>query len=200
MGSSSSRYYLIKNMASPERFPVKVIPQMANKLGDLIRERMKSLGIETNVALAEKVGVSSGYIGDLINNTGKSKRGHYIPSPELVSGLSKQLHISQIKILAAVGYEVEHPDDSENTELQELFFQLDAQHKIYLIQIARVLFNESARFGNGKDLLTNDSITQQHKEDDLLINAPIVKNHREMRKVNDLGKANENDERKWKTG
>lgn len=128
---------------------------MANKLGDLIRDRMKALGIETNVALAEKLGVSGGYIGDLINNTGKSKRGYYIPSPEMVGKLSKHLLISQTKILQSIGYQVEDLNTPEFTELKEIFQQLDHRHQNYVVLISRILRDESSK-GNNLSIEANE--------------------------------------------
>jgi transcriptional regulator with XRE-family HTH domain len=77
---------------------------MRETLGELITRRMRDLGIASKSELARLTGYSNAYIGDLINNTGKTKSGTYQPSPELVSKLAGVLKITEIEILATIGY------------------------------------------------------------------------------------------------
>jgi ribosome-binding protein aMBF1 (putative translation factor) len=104
MIKENSRYYLNKNQAQTYIFGAKVLPEMTETLGELIQRRMKDVGISSKSELARRIGKSEAYVGDLINDTGKTKSGSYKPSPEVVNKLSKTLEISEIEILNAIGY------------------------------------------------------------------------------------------------
>lgn len=99
-----SRYYLKVFQAQTYDFSVKVIPKDMEKLGDLIRRRMGDVGIASKSELARRIGKSAAYVGDLINDTAKTKSGTYQPSPGVVSKLATVLEISELEILAAIGY------------------------------------------------------------------------------------------------
>lgn len=104
MSPKSSRYHLTKNQALPYHLIAKVSPEMAKTLGDLIQEKMKSAGIGTKSELARRIGKSSAYVGDLINNTGKTKSGTYTPSQETIKKLAQVLDIDEAEILQALDY------------------------------------------------------------------------------------------------
>ncbi|HRH45880.1 MAG TPA: helix-turn-helix transcriptional regulator, partial [Pyrinomonadaceae bacterium] len=104
MTKDFSRYYLKTNQARPYHFNVKVLPKMQETLGGLIQRRMKEVGISSKSELARLIGKSASYVGDLINNTGKTKSGTYKPSPEVVSALCFHLKVSENEILQAIGY------------------------------------------------------------------------------------------------
>lgn len=82
---------------------------MSEKLGDLIQRRMKEVGIKNKSELARRLGKSAAYVGDLINDTAKTKSGTYTPSQEVVTKLSEVLEISEAEILAALNYLSEKP-------------------------------------------------------------------------------------------
>lgn len=119
MLKNNSRYYLTKNQALPFVFYNKVLPEMPEKLSDLIQRRMKDVGIPTKAELARQLGISSAYAGDLANGTGKTKDGSYMPSPELVAKLVKVLQVSENEILNAIGYATDSSNYIETTELDE---------------------------------------------------------------------------------
>lgn len=104
MFENNSRYHLKKFQALPFNFNVTVLPENMENLGDLIRRRMNDVGISSKSELARRLGKSAAYVGDLINNTAKTKSGTYLPSPEVVGKLSEVLDVSESEILNAVGY------------------------------------------------------------------------------------------------
>lgn len=106
MFAKKTRYYLKQNSALPYVKLAIVNQAMSETLGDLIRRRMKETGIKNNAELARRLGLSASYVGDLINDVGKTKAGKYIPSPAIVSNLAKHLHIAESDILATIGYDV----------------------------------------------------------------------------------------------
>jgi transcriptional regulator with XRE-family HTH domain len=104
MFTEKSRYNLNKFQAQPYSLFDKVLPEMAETLGDLIRRRMKDVGIKNNSELARLIKRSDAYVGDLVNDRGKTKSGTYKPSPETLANLAKVLKVSEIEILNAIGY------------------------------------------------------------------------------------------------
>ncbi len=81
----------------------KVLPYVSETISELIQRRIRELGISKS-ALAERVGVSRAYIGDLANGTAKTRSGFYRPKPEIVKKLAESLEVSEIEILNALGY------------------------------------------------------------------------------------------------
>ena len=104
MLQNNSRYHLRKNQAQPLANVSKVLPEMKETLGELIQRRMKDVGIPSKAELARRLGISSAYAGDLANDTGKTKEGTYMPSPELTSKLIEVLKVSENEVLSAIGY------------------------------------------------------------------------------------------------
>lgn len=104
MLENNSRYHLTKNQAQPLYFHSKVMPVMKETLGGLIQRRMRDVGIPSKAELARRLGISSAYAGDLANDTGKTKDGVYMPSPDLTAKMVEVLEVSENKILNAIGY------------------------------------------------------------------------------------------------
>lgn len=96
----NTRYHLTLNQATPAHPNGKVMT-MPETLGELIQRRMREVGIPSKAELARRVGVSSQYMGDIINDRGKTRRGYYVPGPELLAGLSNTLKVPETEILAA---------------------------------------------------------------------------------------------------
>lgn len=90
--------------ALPNQFLGKVIPEMQETLGELIRRRMNEVGIKNNSELARLIGRSDAYVGDLINDRGKTKSGKYQPRTQTISKLSHVLRIPESEILNALGF------------------------------------------------------------------------------------------------
>jgi transcriptional regulator with XRE-family HTH domain len=101
MQQNNSRYYLNDFQAQPYPISDKVLPQMAETLGQLMKRRMIELQIGSNSELARLMGMSDAYIGDLINDTGKTKDGVYRPRPKTVKKLANALKVTELEILAA---------------------------------------------------------------------------------------------------
>ena len=95
-------------------------------LSELIQRRMKELNIK-KTQLADKVGVSRAYIGDLANGTAKTKSGIYRPKPEIISALSKALKVQESEILNSLGHNVDETPihNRKVTTPAELFELLD---------------------------------------------------------------------------
>ncbi|MCD9185188.1 MAG: helix-turn-helix transcriptional regulator [Pyrinomonadaceae bacterium] len=77
---------------------------MAETLGELIKRRMKDLDIKNNSELGRMLKLSDAYIGDLVNDRGKTKSGTYKPRPATLAKLARVLRVSELEILNAVGY------------------------------------------------------------------------------------------------
>jgi Helix-turn-helix. len=85
-------------------------------ISELLQRRLKDLKM-SKAALAQKVGVSRTYIGDLTNRTAKTKSGFYRPNPEIVTKLAKALQVTEIEILNAIGYSQPSETESESIEV-----------------------------------------------------------------------------------
>lgn len=107
----NSSYYLNKNQALALSYNVKLLPEMVEKLGDLIQRRMNEVGIKNKSELARLIGKSAAYAGDLINNTAKTKKGFYTPSKETIKALAKALQVDETEILTAMNYLPENSKD-----------------------------------------------------------------------------------------
>lgn len=83
---------------------------MAETLGELIKRRMKDLGIKNNSELGRMLKLSDAYIGDLVNDRGKTKSGTYKPRPATLAKLARVLRVSELEILNAVGYTSQERD------------------------------------------------------------------------------------------
>jgi len=83
---------------------------MAETLGELIKRRMKDLGIKNNSELGRMLKLSDAYIGDLVNDRGKTKSGTYKPRPATLAKLARGLRVSELEILNAVGYTSQEKD------------------------------------------------------------------------------------------
>lgn len=107
----NSRYYLRKIQATPFINNDKVLPEMAAEtLGELIKRRMKDLDIRNNSELARMAKLSDAYVGDLVNDRGKTKSGKYKPRPATLTNLARILKVSELEILNAIGYTSEDKD------------------------------------------------------------------------------------------
>lgn len=104
MLNNNSRYDLNIFQAQANNFYSKVMPEMRETLGELIKRRMKDVGIKNNSELARLIKRSDAYVGDLINDTAKTKSGTYKPRPATLTALSKTLQIPESEILQAIGY------------------------------------------------------------------------------------------------
>lgn len=93
-------------------------------IGDLIQRRLKELNLSKS-KLAEIVGVSRAYIGDLANGTAKTQSGFYKPKPETVTKLANALKVSENEILEAIGYNLE-----ERVEVPERILQAIAREGV----------------------------------------------------------------------
>lgn len=83
---------------------------MAETLGELIKRRMKNLDIRNNSELGRMLKLSDAYIGDLINDRGKTKSGTYKPRPATLANLAQVLQVSELEILNAIGYTSQEKD------------------------------------------------------------------------------------------
>lgn len=83
---------------------------MAETLGELIKRRMKDLDIKNNSELGRMLKLSDAYIGDLVNDRGKTKSGTYKPRPATLAKLARVLRVSELEILNAVGYTSQEKD------------------------------------------------------------------------------------------
>jgi transcriptional regulator with XRE-family HTH domain len=72
-------------------------------LGALITRRLNDLNM-SKAELARRIGKSPAYVGDLANDTAKTKSGKYDPSPEVIDALAYHLQISREEILVALDY------------------------------------------------------------------------------------------------
>lgn len=83
---------------------------MEETLGSLIQRRLKELKM-SKAELARRIGKSPAYVGDLANDTAKTKSGTYVPSAEVVDALSFHLQISREEILVRLDYLPQTTDD-----------------------------------------------------------------------------------------
>ncbi len=94
-------------------------------LSELLQRRMTELDLNKS-KLAEMVGVSRAYIGDLANGTAKTKSGIYRPKPEIIAGLAKALKVSESEILNSLGHNIKNTSESRKPRTPaELFEILD---------------------------------------------------------------------------
>lgn len=80
-----------------------LVKHVKEKLSDLFSRRIRELGIK-NVDVANRSGLSRGYIGNIVNETAPTQSGQYNLSPESVNVLAKALEISESAILEAMNY------------------------------------------------------------------------------------------------
>lgn len=78
---------------------------MDETLGKLIQRRLNELKM-SKAELARRIGKSPAYVGDLANDTAKTKSGTYVPSAEVVDALAYHLQISREEILVTLGIAV----------------------------------------------------------------------------------------------
>lgn len=76
---------------------------MKETLGGLISRRLNELNM-SKAELARRIGKSPAYVGDLANDTAKTKTGKYVPSQEVVDSLAYHLQISREEILVSLDY------------------------------------------------------------------------------------------------
>lgn len=74
---------------------------MSETLGQLIQRRMQDLHIRNYVELAEIIRSSYTYARELAQDTGKTRKGAYQPSPDMVSRIAAGLKVSEQEIWAA---------------------------------------------------------------------------------------------------
>lgn len=72
-------------------------------LGELITRRLNELNM-SKAELARRIGKSPAYVGDMANDTAKTKSGKYYPSPEVIDALAYHLQISQEELLVTIDY------------------------------------------------------------------------------------------------
>jgi transcriptional regulator with XRE-family HTH domain len=99
----NSRYHLKSFQAQATVLTVKVIPEMPDSLGNIIRRRMKEVGIDTASELGRRIGVSSAYASDLINDSGKTRSGTYTPSFDVIRNLATVLKVPATQLLEPFG-------------------------------------------------------------------------------------------------
>jgi transcriptional regulator with XRE-family HTH domain len=73
-------------------------------LGQLIRRRMDDLRIHSVAELARRLGYSRSYVTHLANDTSPSKRGKYVPEPDVLRKLANVLSVPESDILRTVDY------------------------------------------------------------------------------------------------
>ncbi len=83
---------------------------MQETLGQLIQRRLKELKM-SKAELARRIGKSPAYVGDMANDTAKTKSGTYVPSAEVVDALAYHLQISREEILVVLDYLPQTSDD-----------------------------------------------------------------------------------------
>ena len=83
---------------------------MQETLGQLIQRRLTELKM-SKAELARRIGKSPAYVGDLANDTAKTKSGTYVPSAEVVDALAYHLQISREEILVVLDYLPQTSDD-----------------------------------------------------------------------------------------
>lgn len=83
---------------------------MSETLGQLIKRRMKDLDIRNNSELGRMLKLSDAYIGDLVNDRGKTTSGTYKPRPAMLANLARVLRVSELEILNAIGYTSQEKD------------------------------------------------------------------------------------------
>ncbi len=76
---------------------------MEETLGKLIQRRLTELKM-SKAELARRIGKSPAYVGDMANDTAKTKSGTYVPSAEVVDALAYHLQISREEILVVLDY------------------------------------------------------------------------------------------------
>jgi transcriptional regulator with XRE-family HTH domain len=83
---------------------------MEETLGKLIQRRLTELKM-SKAELARRIGKSPAYVGDMANDTAKTKSGTYVPSAEVVDALAYHLQISREEILVVLDYLPQTSDD-----------------------------------------------------------------------------------------
>jgi transcriptional regulator with XRE-family HTH domain len=83
---------------------------MQETLGQLIQRRLTELKM-SKAELARRIGKSPAYVGDMANDTAKTKSGTYVPSAEVVDALAYHLQISREEILVVLDYLPQTSDD-----------------------------------------------------------------------------------------
>jgi len=79
-------------------------------LGELISRRLNDLNV-SKAELARRIGKSPAYVGDLANDSAKTKSGKYYPSPEVIDALAYHLQISREEFLVTMDYLPQTSDD-----------------------------------------------------------------------------------------
>lgn len=91
-----------------------LLGSMTDTLAEMVRRRRKEMRL-TQTALAERSGVKQGIISRI--ETGAYKE---IPPPEVLTALSRELHIPVIQMLKAIGFVVDigarKPDPTDPRE------------------------------------------------------------------------------------
>jgi transcriptional regulator with XRE-family HTH domain len=80
------------------------------KLGELITRQLNELNL-SKAELARRIGKSPAYVGDLANDSAKTKSGKYYPSPEVVDALAYHLQVSRQELLVTLDYLPQTSDD-----------------------------------------------------------------------------------------
>lgn len=73
-------------------------------LGQLIRRRMDDLRIYSVAELARRLDKSRSYVTHLANDTSPTKRGKYVPEPDVLRLLASILAVPESDVLRAVDY------------------------------------------------------------------------------------------------
>ena len=105
-------------------------------LGELIRRRMDDLRIYSVAELGRRVGKSRSYMTHLANDTSPTKRGKYVPEPDVLRKLASVLSVPESDVLRSVDYlSPKSPLTNPEDDVRQVGF---------------------AFFGGGKDLSKDD--------------------------------------------
>lgn len=114
------------NFSTPriQDFCILLVNVENETLSQLLKRRLKELNL-TNSQFATLAGLSRSYIGNMINETAPTKSGQYNPEPETVGKIARAAQVSEIEILATLGYNVGDSIPKKPTNVREFFQILD---------------------------------------------------------------------------